>query len=229
MKIVPAILAENFDDFLSRLKQAESFTDYVQLDIMDGFFVPTTSFQLDKINIVKTHLSFELHLMVKHPLALMSNISNPGLKKVIFHFESDVKHLDFIKYIRGKGLSTGMAVNPETKFHDFQKIAEHVDSLLFLTVDPGQYGSPFRQEVLYKVADARRIFPDKIISVDGGVSLDNLHLFINIGVDYVCVGSRIFLDENPENSYRLFIKKIAELESGYSVNNANILKRKGSP
>jgi ribulose-phosphate 3-epimerase len=213
MKIVPAILSETFDDFLLRLKQAESFTDYVQIDIMDGFFVPTTSFQLNKINMVKTPLSFEIHLMVKHPSALMSNISNPGIKKVIFHFESDVKHLDFINKMKENGFSTGMAINPETKLYDFKKIAEQVDTLLFLTVDPGQYGSPFRPEVLNKVADARCIFPEKIISVDGGVSLDNLHFFIDIGVDYVCVGSRIFLDDNPENSYRLFTKKIAELES----------------
>src|SRR4030042_5915872 len=203
MKIVPAILAETFDEFLLRLKQSESFTDYVQIDIMDGYFVPTTSFQLDKINGVKTPLAFELHLMVKHPSAIMSNISNPGLKKVFFHVESDVKHPDFIKHIKGKGISAGLAINPETKFHDFRKIADLVDSILFLTVDPGQYGSPFRHDVLYKIADARRIFPDKIISVDGGVSLDNLHLFIDIGVDYVCVGSRIFLDDNPGKRYRL--------------------------
>ena len=40
MKIVPAILANNVDDFVFRLRQAESFADYVQVDLMDGVFVP---------------------------------------------------------------------------------------------------------------------------------------------------------------------------------------------
>ncbi len=36
MKIVPAILAQNIDDLYLRLKEAESPTDYVHVDIMDG-------------------------------------------------------------------------------------------------------------------------------------------------------------------------------------------------
>ena len=38
MKIVPAILAERENDFFFLVKQAEAFTSYVQIDIMDGFF-----------------------------------------------------------------------------------------------------------------------------------------------------------------------------------------------
>ncbi len=32
------------------------------------------------------------------------------------------------------------------------------------------------------------------------------------GVDYVCVGSRIFLDDDPGEKYNLFVKKLAEIE-----------------
>jgi ribulose-phosphate 3-epimerase len=150
--------------------------------------------------------------MVKHPSAFMSRINNPSLKKVIFHFESKVKHLDFINRIKENRIGAGMAINPETKISKFRDIAGHVDTLLFLTVDPGQYGSPFRPDVLKKIEESRQIFPDKIISVDGGVSIENLRLFFDLGVDYVCVGSRIFLKGNPEENYKLFKKKLAELE-----------------
>jgi ribulose-phosphate 3-epimerase len=212
MKIVPAILAENYDDFLLRLKQAESFADYVQIDFMDGFFVPFNSFPAEKINSISTPLSFEIHLMVKHPSAFMSRINNPRLKKVIFHFESKVRHLDFINRIKENRIGAGMAINPETKISEFRDIAGHVDTLLFLTVNPGQYGSPFRPDVLKKIEESRQIFPDKIISVDGGVSIENLRLFFELGVDYVCVGSRIFLEGDPEEHYKLFKKKLTELE-----------------
>jgi ribulose-phosphate 3-epimerase len=213
MKIVPAILAESFNDFILRLRQAESFAGYVQIDFMDGFFVPSNSFSAEKINSISTPLHFEVHLMVKHPSAFMSRISNPHLEKVIFHFESDVKHLDFINRIKENGIGAGMAINPETKISEFRDIAGHVDTLLFLTVEPGQYGSPFRSDVLKKIEESRRIFPDKIISVDGGVSIENLRLFFELGVDYVCVGSRIFLTCKPEENYKLFKKRLAELET----------------
>jgi hypothetical protein len=37
-------------------------------------------------------------------------------------------------------------------------------------------------------------------------------MFYTIGVDYVCVGSRIFLHGRSEDNYRLFIKKLEGLE-----------------
>jgi ribulose-phosphate 3-epimerase len=212
MKIVPAVLAENADDFLLRLKQAESFVDYVQIDMMDGAFVPTNSFPPETINNVITSLSFEIHLMVKHPSAYIAPLHNPGLKKVLFHFESDVKHLDFIRQMRERGIEAGLAVKPETEIEKFRSIAEHVGTILFLTVDPGSYGSPFRPEVLNKIRQARKIFKDKMLSADGGVSPDNLQLFLDAGVDYVCVGSRIFLHGSPAENYRHFISKLNQLE-----------------
>ena len=98
----------------------------------------------------------------------MSGIDTPDLKKVIFHFEADVKHDDFIDQMKKRGMSVGLAVKPETSLDAFAGIAGRVDSLLFLTVSPGAYGSPFRPEVMDKIRQARRMFDDKEISADGG-------------------------------------------------------------
>jgi len=213
MKIVPAILAESVQDFLLRLRQAESFSDYVQIDVMDGIFVPSQSFPAHEISGVNTSLYFEIHLMVKHPSAFASRINNPHLKKIIFHFESSVNHIKFVNQLQKRGIEAGLAVNPGTEISQIRKIAESVDTLLFLTVDPGAYGSPFRPEVLNKIREVRDMFKGKIIAADGGVSIENLRLFSDIGVDYVCVGSRIFLDADPAQSYRRFADTIAELEA----------------
>lgn len=213
MKIVPSILADNTDDFLIRLRQAESFSDYVQIDLMDGIFVSFRSFPEEAINDIITPLSFELHLMVKNPSEFISRIDNPHLKKVLFHFESDVEHLNLINQIRQRGIAPGIAIKPETQIEEFRAVGEKVDTLLFLTVDPCCYGRPFKPEVIEKIEKARRIFKDKSIAADGGVSLDNLKLFLDAGVDYVCIGSRIFLSGNPEKNYGAFMKTLAQLES----------------
>jgi len=220
MKIVPAVLAETFEDFLFRLRQAESFANYIQIDIMDGIFVPSKSFQAERINGVVTPLDFEIHLMVKDPFSFMRRLDNSHLQKVLFHFESDVRHLDFINHIKERGIGAGIAIKPETEIDEFKEIAEHVDTLLFLTVDPCCYGHPFKPEVLGKIEKARPMFRNKIISVDGGVSLENLNLFSQLGVDYVCVGSRIFLKGSPEENYRNFVEKSVELDAGGSGNSS---------
>ena len=214
MKIVPSILAEKFDDFTTRLREAKSFADYVQIDIMDGAFVETMSFPVEKINALNTRLAFEVHLMVNDPFSFMSRIMHPGLRKVIFHFEAVTDRAGLISKIRERDLVPGMAIKPETTLDQFRDAAVQVDTLLFLTVDPCCYGHPFKPEVLDKVAGARKVFPSKVIAVDGGVSLDNLRKFFDTGVDYVCVGSRIFLNGDPRENYRRFIEKVKEIEKG---------------
>ncbi len=213
MKIVPALLAEKPEVFITRLRQAEAFADYVQIDLMDGVFVPTRSFPPEDLKKIQTKLSFEVHLMVNNPSAYMDSISHPNLKQVIFHFEAKAADpVDFIHCLKKNSLKAGLAINPETPLEKFQKTAEGADTILFLTVNPGRYGSPFRPEVLKKIARTRTLFPGKTIAVDGGVSLDNLNEFMKIGVDYVCIGSRIFLKGDPRDNYRQFLKKVDELE-----------------
>lgn len=216
MKIVPAILSETFSGFLFFLRQAESFAEYVQIDLMDGVFVPTLSFSGEKINNIRTSVPFELHIMVKHPAAYMAKIQHHQLRKVVFHIESDVKHHEFIQQMNQRGIKTGLAIKPETGTNTFRQIAEHVDTLMFMTVEPGYSGNIFRGEVLNKIREARNIFQDKVIAVDGGVSLENLSLFSDAGVDYVCVGSRIFDGNSPEKNYRIFVEKLGELEGDQS-------------
>ena len=211
VKVVPSVLAEDFDDFILKVRQAESFTDYVQIDVMDGVFVDTKSVAPEKISGLNTSLHFEVHLMTQDPASLVREIQNPSLKKVIFHYEADVDHLALLREIGEKRLDAGLAIRPGTTLEECGRIAEHAGTLLFLTVEPGKYGSPFIPEVVRKVAEARRIFPDKTIVVDGGVSLENLEILYKAGVDYVCVGSRIFMGGSPEDNYRRFVKRLDEL------------------
>jgi len=211
MKIVPAILAERENDFFFLMKQAEAFTDYVQIDIMDGFFVPSRSFPVSALNRLKTSIDFEIHLMVKHPSAFMIQIDHPRLRKVIYHVESEVEHLDFINQLKKRGTEPGIAIKPETPVDELYRLTGLIDTVLFMTVDPGFYGSPFKPEVLDKIKETRSLFSKILIGADGGVSLDNLHLFINTGVDYVCVGSRIFLGDNPGENFRRFVRRLEEI------------------
>ena len=42
-RVVPAILTEDPEALATMIRQSETFTDYVQVDVMDGHFVPSRS------------------------------------------------------------------------------------------------------------------------------------------------------------------------------------------
>ena len=205
MKVIPALLATDANSLFALLCKAEQITDYVQIDVMDGIFVPTRSFPPETISELPLSVSFELHLMVQYPHLLMNTIAHPRLRRVICHAEADVDHGAFAAELTAKGLDAGLAVNSETPLPALLPLVAPFALLLFLTVHPGRYGSPFLPDVLEKVARARELFPDKEIAVDGGVSLDNLAAIAAAGVDTVCVGSRIFAGGDAAAKFHAFV------------------------
>ena len=214
MKIVPAILADNFELALSRWRQVEKYADYLHIDMMDGEFVPARSFPAEAIKTLQGKIPFEVHLMVANPWDYLDRMDNLNLRQVFFHFEAKTTNpLNLIAALKQKSIKAGLAIKPGTDLDEFRELTQVADALLFLTVDPGNYGSPFKPEVLNKIARTRHLFPDKTIAVDGGVSLDNLREFLELGIDYACIGSRIFLKGNPEENYKQFIRKLNELDT----------------
>ena len=210
MRIVPAILTDKLEDFQNMVDITRGFTDYAQIDFMDGFFVPSKSISLEALIGVKILLDIEAHLMVKEPNSYLASLKSVGTKKVIFHFEADTDPENVIYNIKDLGMEAGLAINPKTTISEFQSLISHVDSFLFLSVDPGFYGSPFIPGVLDEIRRFRAQFPSAFIGIDGGISLDNIKKVKAAGVDYACVGSRIFLQPDPKESYKAFLRSINE-------------------
>ena len=200
MKIVPAILTDNPQDLKRMLAQAETFTDFVQIDFMDGDFVPSKSVSPEDLAEIEIRIGWEAHLMVKDPIHYLSSLNKEGLKRVIFHSEADPHPESIVSALRDLGLSVGLAINPETALSQFEGLVPHIDSVLFLSVHPGFYGSPFVEEVLEKVREFRHQFPSTVIGIDGGVALDNIQRLKSLNMDYACVGSRIFRHDDPGKS-----------------------------
>ncbi|MEK6714639.1 MAG: ribulose-phosphate 3-epimerase [Candidatus Omnitrophota bacterium] len=210
MKIIPAILTEDKVDFNNKLAQSEKFTDFAQIDIMDGKFVPSKSVGLDVLSSIKTHLGIEFHLMVEDPLKYLDAAQKSKVKRVIFHYEiKDVEPGKIIKEIRALGLEAGLAINPETGLSEVRHLFNLIDVLLLLSVNPGYYGSPFIPGVLEKAKELSQDKHNFIIALDGGVKLDNILEIKNSGVELACVGSSIFKGSALEN-YRALNKKISE-------------------
>lgn len=201
-QVVPAILTEDPKALEAMVRQAEGFTTYVQFDIMDGRFVPSRSITCNHLTALTMKLSWEAHLMVDSPADYLEDFQKAGAQKIIFHYEATPSPRKVISQARRLGLKVGLAVNPETPVSAIHSLVSEVDSVLFLTVDPGFYGSRFIPEVLDKVVELRNTEPDVKIGIDGGIKEGNITHCARIGVDVIYVGSAIFLQPQPGKSFR---------------------------
>jgi ribulose-phosphate 3-epimerase len=201
-RVVPAILTDDPQSLANMVRQAETFADFVQVDIMDGRFVTSNSIACKDIVAASPKLRWEAHLMVRQPEEQLHCFAVAGAKKIVFHFEATSSPLGIIKLIRHLGVKVGLAVNPETPLTTTLSLADSVDSVLFLTVHPGFYGAKFLPEVLDKVVELRVRKPNLEIGVDGGIKEANIAEVARMGVDYICVGSAIFVQPDPAEAFR---------------------------
>ena len=77
-RVVPAILTDNPEALETMVRQAESFTAYVQFDIMDGQFVPSRSIGWQHLASLNTGLLWEAHLMTLHPEDYLESFRKAG-------------------------------------------------------------------------------------------------------------------------------------------------------
>lgn len=212
-KLVPAILTEDPKALKTMVHQAESFASYVQFDIMDGQFVPPRSITYQDLMALPIKISWEAHLMVERPEDYLENFMEVGAQKVVFHYEATSSPRTVISRARELGLDVGLAINPETDVPIFLPLVDEVDSILFLTVHPGSYGSQFIPDVLDKVVELRRSQPTIEIGVDGGIKENNIMQVARVGTDVLYVGSAIFLQSKPAEKYYGLLALLREASS----------------
>ncbi len=200
-RVVPAILTDNPRALETMVRQAETFTDYVQFDFMDGKFVPSQSITSEHIASLPMKINWEAHLMVLQPQDYLADFQRAGAKKVIFHYEATSSPHEIISHVKKLGMQIGLAANPETPIAAILPLAKAVDSVLFLAVNPGFYGSRFIPEVLDKIAQFHKAQPGVEIGIDGGIKEGNITQVARSGVDTIYVGSAIFLQPHPAESF----------------------------
>ncbi len=220
-RIVPAVLTESPAALLSMLKQAATFTDWVQIDLMDGMFVPSLSITARDILAGRVKTGWEAHLMVCNPEKYFEELHFAGAKRIVVHYEAvENTAADVITTIKSMGMQAGMAINPETLVSDLEPdLIKRLDSVLFLSVHPGFYGAKFIPEVLDKIGLFKHVYPEITVGIDGGIKSSNVTGVARCGVNEICVGSAVFSQPDPAASFREFTRLA---NSGWEERTASI-------
>ncbi|MFA6548189.1 MAG: hypothetical protein WCT11_04630 [Candidatus Magasanikbacteria bacterium] len=204
--IIPAILEKNFSDFEDKAKKL-SFAPLIQIDIMDGEFVPNKSFEeIEKINSLNLKNEWELHLMVNHPLMAIEKwkvVKN--IKRIFFHIECEDNPQEVIKAIKRNGYEVGVAINPETNKYEILPYLNDIDEVLFMTIHPGSQGASFIATVQDNIIELKKILDvkekDILIGADGAIDKNNIQEIKKWGVNNFCVGSAIVASPDYKKAY----------------------------
>jgi len=206
MRVIPAILAKDKHEYIEKLRIVEKFSDHVQIDIMDGIFVPNETVSIRQLQDIKTPLKLIIHSMVSHPLSDLSYYLNLKPQTIIYHIESEDDIQTLIKNTSAYGVSVGLAVNPDTEIKKIRRFLQSIQEILIMTVYPGFSGQVFIADQLRKVPDLRTYKNDILVSVDGGVTLHNIKISKLMGVDIVYSASNIFSHPKPQEAYNGLVR-----------------------
>ncbi len=191
--IIPAIIAKTQEELDHAIHKVKDLTSRLQLDIMDGCFVPNQSLDFD-FKLPKKE-NYEAHLMVTNPLDWIQNHGHK-VNLILIHIESCQKPQEIINQLKEKK-RIGFALNPETPLEKIIPFIEYIDQVLVMTVNPGFYGSPFVPEALQKVKRLRKLKPHLDIEVDGSINNKTITRAYENGANLFVSGSYIMNAKNP--------------------------------
>lgn len=195
MIIAPSILAADFGHLQDEVSSIEPYCEWLQLDVMDGHFVPNLSFGSPVGKCIKTKLLLDAHLMVTNPADRIEEFADIGCKNITFHAEVVITTEDrraLMAAIRATGATAGIALNPATPVSAIDDVVSEIDLVLVMSVQPGFGGQSFMPEVLEKVKELRAAHPDLMIQMDGGIDTTTAPLARKAGANNLVAGSAIF-------------------------------------
>lgn len=217
VEIIPAIMPHDRSTFEVLVASIAPVSQVVQLDVMDGVFVPATSWPfvngtVESIELPPSPLTWEVDLMVRAQAVVGVSCAQAGFERIICHIEAfenanDVR--EACQFIRGAGAKEiGMALVCDTPLSSVLSLVEDksIDMVQVMSISPvGVQGSPFDERSLARVAELRVHYPDLTIAVDGGVNEAHIQDLVRAGANRLSIGSALLRSNNMASTYAHFV------------------------
>lgn len=197
--IVPSILSADFTRLGEQVHEAEAAgAQRIQIDVMDGHFVPNITMGPMVVEAVRrsTSATLEAHLMITNPQEYIETFAKAGADVIIVHQEVCPHLHRVLKQIKDTGKQAGVALNPSTPVFLLQDMFSFLDLILVMTINPGFGGQEFIPETLPKIAQARQIIDHRglhcDVEVDGGMHEGTIPRAVQAGANLLVAGSAVY-------------------------------------
>jgi ribulose-phosphate 3-epimerase len=197
--IEASILAADYARLGEQAREAQAAgVDGLQIDVMDGSFVPNITFGPGVVRVLRREvgLFLDVDLMIVNPENHLEAFVDAGADRLIVHREACTHPHRVLRRVRVLGLEVGVAIAPGTSLAAIEELLELVDLVQVMTVSPGWGGQSFIPTQLDKIRRLRQMLSarglDVRVGVDGGINTATAPLAIEAGVAQLVAGSAIY-------------------------------------
>jgi len=195
IEVVPSILSADVGRLTEQVKEAEAAgADRIQVDVMDGHFVPNLTFGPLVVEAVRraTSLPVEAHLMVERPEQFLEAFAKAGATLIEVQVEATTSLYRTVQTIKELGARAGVAINPATPVDALREILPYIDLINVMTVEPGFGGQKFIPHSPEKVRRVRALSSEVEIEVDGGIDARTAPLVVKAGATVLVAGNSVY-------------------------------------
>jgi len=219
IEIIPAILPKDFAEIDDKVSLVQGSVKTVQIDICDGQFVTNATWPYKKHDdtfdkLLKEevglpfweNVNYEFDLMINRAEEVVEQWVIAGASRIVLHIEMKGDLAGAISKIKDS-VEIGLAINIETPIDIIEQYKDDIKFIQLMGIDNiGFQGQKFDEKVIVKIKELKVKYPDLIVSVDGGVSLESAPLLIEAGANRLIVGSAIFNSDNVFEAVQDFKK-----------------------
>jgi ribulose-phosphate 3-epimerase len=195
IEVVPSILSADVARLGDEVREAiAGGADRIQVDIMDGHFVPNLTFGPLVVEAVRkiTDLPIEAHLMIENPELFIEAFVKSGASLIEVQVEATTSLYRTVQSIKELGADAGVAINPATSVETLREILPYISLVNVMTVEPGFGGQKFIAHSPDKIRRLRVLSSDVQIEVDGGIDAHTAPLVVDAGATVLVAGNSVF-------------------------------------
>lgn len=210
-------MPQTYHDIQDNVPRVFGSVDTIQLDLMDGVFVPQRTWPYRKVVHGKLQVEsdkiweqlqlqdrglpswedvdYELDLMVQDADMYLDQWIALGPKRIIFHLESlkDVsKTIQDLQEIRTL-IEIGLAIDNTTPVADLFPHLDMIDCVQLMGIARiGFQGEDFDERVLDRIRELKAHAPGTVVQIDGSVNMGTIQRLRDAGAERFVAGSAVW-------------------------------------